>query len=159
MLPHLSAILCPLAAPIRHPPHHLVFPAELCGPENDLAQKKRASSSHVAPLYFFFSSRCCTFSLLSEERGSCRLSTQKHKAAIFRCQAQTCDSNLCCGGATAAPFVAKRKRIALKIGPTTQKKSSGICAFIVDYYYLPFPMPDLLLSILMCCLVALYISV
>lgn len=105
MLPHLSVILCPLVTLIHHPPHYCGagLSTDLCGPEKDLAPKKEGihatHPSHISMVSLFL----CTN---SEEMGSCQLSTQRNKAAIFRSQAQTCDSNLCCGGFTAALFVA-----------------------------------------------------
>lgn len=55
--------------------------------------------------------------------SSAQLSTQKHKAAIFRCQAQICDLNPRGGGFTAAGVCSQRT--ALMFGPTTQPVGSG----------------------------------
>ncbi|XP_077939494.1 uncharacterized protein syt7a isoform X2 [Gasterosteus aculeatus] len=68
------------------PVNHLVFPAQLCRPENDLAQNKRILTPvHASmPLPLFTVLYFQTPLHDSEEKGSCRFSTQKHGAAIFR---------------------------------------------------------------------------
>lgn len=156
---HLSSI--PSSISCRAPVFFFFNATKLCGPEKDLAQKQIFEQihawTHLHPFVLLLA-----FSLwrgggggaLPAQPGSAQLSTQKHKAAIFRCQAQICDLNPRCGGFTAAGVCSQRT--ALMFGPTTQPVGSGPPPPPPPP---PPPSPQLLLGIPACGLVAVYISV
>lgn len=137
MLPPPSAVLCPFAAAIRHPPHCCRAP---CFCYKALWTREWFSSTkpHHVPSHMFvfppsFSSLRLTFWLIGNLSGEGQLLAQHAETQSSHIQMSSTDlwfkSMLWRLGCR--PICSKRKRVALTIRPTTQT-SGGICTFVVD---------------------------
>jgi len=137
MLLHLSVIPRPLAALISHPPHYLVFPPELCGPENDLAQKRAPwSYLHTFSLYDVV----LLDSSLHLRRRAAASSARRNTKQPYSDIKHRPVTSIYVVVASLPPCLKQDKENSLKDWTSyTHKKSRGICAFVWTIITFPFP--------------------